>query len=175
MSRKSVYVPFGYTEPQVKTKGTVFVYGTGEHWSIRWMKALEKWSADKGMARVILFPQHEDTLRRMDISSFLPYHERIEHIKQSLNDAGVLFELDEWEGKRKKYTPMDTSLRFLTDKYTGPYFLLMDDLYASRFSKYKDFKQWIKKLRLVIEEQYGETLPMDLKTWEHRIERIRLT
>ena len=65
-------------------------------------------------------------------------------------DTTLQLDLDKWEGKRKKYTPIDTSLTFLTEKSSGPHFVCMSDRYANLFVTYPSFKEWIKKVRLVI-------------------------
>jgi hypothetical protein len=175
MARSQIQVPFGYELPKVSVKGTLFVYDTFEEWTGDDIRLLTDWAVERKFAQVVLFPQHEETLRRMGIHSQSPYYARVNHIEMLIDEltAPIELEVDKWEGKRKRYTPLDTSLHFLTDKFPAPYFVLMDDRYANLFAGYSSFEEWIKKLRLVIRVKSGLLPHPKLQSfadrWEHLI------
>jgi hypothetical protein len=174
MAKSQIRVPFGY-EPQVETvKGTVLVYETFEDWTHSEMTMLTAWAAERRFTRIVLFPQHEETLRRMGISCQIPYYQRVKELEALIQDSKVSIpiSIDVWEGKRKKYTPIDTSLHFMTDKYTAPYFVLMNDRYANLFAGYATFEEWIKKLRLVIWTRFGVPLNSKLQNFATRWETM---
>ncbi|MBP1961669.1 hypothetical protein [Paenibacillus aceris] len=175
MAREQIKVPFGYEPPAQTRKGTIFVFETFEDWTEADMQAFTAWAEEKKFVRAIFYPQHEETLRRMDIASKTPYHARVKHLESLLKQSNstVQLDLDTWEGKRKKYTPMDTSLHFLTDKSPGPYFLCLSDRYANLFVTYPSFKEWIKNLRLYINEQFHVPLHGKLTEYAQRWETVR--
>lgn len=55
------------------------------------MHAFTSWAEEKKFVRAIFYPQHEETLRRMDISSSAPYYARVKH-------PGELSETSEYHG-----------------------------------------------------------------------------
>ncbi|TXK71240.1 hypothetical protein [Paenibacillus sp. N3.4] len=176
MAKEQIKVPFGY-EPTVQTrKGTVFLFETFEDWTDAEMGAFTLWAEERKFVRAIFYPQHEETLRRMDISCRLPYYARVKHLENLIKNANssVQLDLDTWEGKRKKYTPLETSLNFLTDKNPGPYFVCMSDRYVNLFVTYPSFKEWIKKARLVILNQFHVPLQQKLYEYAERWEAVDL-
>ncbi|SDN74676.1 hypothetical protein SAMN04487897_104276 [Paenibacillus sp. yr247] len=176
MAREQIKVPFGYELPAQTHKGTVFVFETFEDWTETELHAFTSWAEERKFVRAIFYPQHEETLRRMDIPSKMPYYARVKHLESLLKQADTIIQLDldTWEGKRKKYTPMDTSLSFLTDKSLGPYFLCLSDRYANLFVSYPSFKEWIKKVRLVIINQFHVPLDGRLNEYAERWEILDL-
>ncbi|OPH57525.1 hypothetical protein BC351_03085 [Paenibacillus ferrarius] len=176
MARDQIKVPFGYVEPPQTRKGTVFVFETFEDWTEADMQAFTLLAEERKFVRAIFYPQHEETLRRMDIPSKEPYYARVKHLESLLKhaDTTIQLDLDTWEGKRKKYTPMDTSLHFLTDKTPGPHFLCISDRYANQFISYPSFKEWIKKLRLFIINQFHVPLNVKLHDYADRWETVDL-
>ncbi|MEC0265877.1 hypothetical protein [Paenibacillus anseongense] len=175
MAREQIKVPFGYEPPAQTHKGTVFVLETFEDWTESDMQAFKAWAEEKKFVRAIFYPQHEETLRRMDITSSMPYYARVKHLESLVKQVSttVQVDVDTWEGKRKKYTPMDTSLHFLTEKSSGPYFLCLSDRYANLFVTYPSFKEWIKNLRLYIHEQFHVPLHGKLHDYAQRWETVR--
>jgi nicotinic acid mononucleotide adenylyltransferase len=152
MARSQIQVPYGYDPPKASFKGTLLVYDTFEDWTSGDIRQLADWAIERKFALIVLFPQHEETLRRMGIASQAPYYQRVKNLELMIQELQVpiRLEMDFWEGKRKKYTPIDTSLHFLTEKCPAPYFVWMNDRYANLFAGYSTFEEWIKKLRLVI-------------------------
>lgn len=176
MARDQIKVPFGYEPPAQTHKGTVFVFETFEDWTGAELHAFTAWAEERKFVRAIFYPQHEETLRRMDIPVQQPYYARVKHLESLLKQAEttIQLDLDTWEGKRKKYTPIDTSLTFLTDKTQGPFFVCMSDRYANLFVTYPSFKEWIKKVRLVIIVQFHVPLHGKLNEYAQRWETIDL-
>lgn len=173
MARDQIKVPFGYEPPKASIKGTVLVFETFEEWTREDVDRLTAWAIDKKFARIILYPQHEETLRRMGIPCQQPYYQRVKQMEQLADEAqGISVQVDAWEGKRKKYTPMDTSLHFLTDKYPGPYFVAMNDRVANLFVTYKNFEDWIKKVRLVVFVTFHVPLSEKLQAYSDRWEAV---
>ncbi|MFD0697008.1 hypothetical protein ACFQZT_23340 [Paenibacillus sp. GCM10027628] len=173
MARDQIKVPFGYEPPVQARKGTLLNFETFEDWMEADIEALALWASERKFVRAIFYPQHEETLRRMGIPCELPYHARVKQLESSLKQtqhSAVHLEVDTWEGKRKKYTPLDTSLNFLTDKYPGPYFVAMSDRYVNLFVTYPSFREWIKKARLVIFTRYGVPLHEMLHEYSERWE-----
>jgi hypothetical protein len=170
MAKSQIRVPFGYEPQEEKTKGTLLVYETFEDWTHQEIAAITAWAAERALVRIVLFPQHEETLRRMGIPCEIPYYQRVKELEVHLQEGEyhIPISIDSWEGKRKKYTPIDTSLRFMTDKYPAPYFVLMSDRYANLFASYSTFEEWIKKLRLVIWTRFGLPLSPKLQNYSNR-------
>jgi hypothetical protein len=156
MPRTVTHVPYGY-EPEKETiRGTLIVYDAFDiHYTLSDLQALCDWAEQHDMARVVLYPLHEQTIRRMvskpEAAAVEPYHVRLERLEElSGHIKNISIDIDEWERKRKKYTPMDSALQFLTDKYKGPHFLGISGKNANSFAAYSSFEPWIRKLRLVI-------------------------
>ena len=177
MKRDQLRVPFGYEPPQPKRKGSVFVYETFEDWTAADLTRFVQWADERQFARVVLFPQHEETIRRMGVACGTPYYERVKQLEGLIQELHLSdrVHLDEWEGKRKKYTPIDTSLRFLTEKYHGPYFVAMNDQYANLFVTYSTFEAWIKKVRLFVLVKYRVPVHSKLLQFTERWESFELT
>lgn len=176
MVRDQIKVPFGYEPPVQTHKGTVFLFETFEDWTEAELHAFTSWAEERKFVRAIFYPQHEETLRRMEIAAKQPYYARVKHLESLLKQAEttIQLDLDTWEGKRKKYTPIDTSLTFLTDKTPGPYFVCMSDRYANLFVTYPSFRDWIKKVRLVIITQFDVPLHGKLNEYAQRWETVDL-
>lgn len=174
MARDQIKVPFGYEPPAETHKGTVLLFETFEDWTEIELHAFTRWAEERKFVRGIFYPQHEETLRRMDIPCQQPYYARVKHLESLLEqvDTTLQLDLDKWEGKRKKYTPIDTSLKFLTDKTPGPHFVCMSDRYANLFVTYPSFKEWIKKVRLVIINQFHVPLHGKLNEYAERWEAV---
>ncbi|WP_127585227.1 hypothetical protein [Paenibacillus koleovorans] len=176
MARTVTHVPYGY-EPEVETiRGTLIVYDAfDESFDERRFEAWLDWAERRQIARIVLYPLHEETLRRMISRSAAamiePYHarlRRLEELGEAFPQAEVPFEIDEWERKRKKYTPVDTALDFLCEKHKGPHFVAMSGDMANRFASYSSFEPWIRKLRLVVDSPLPFTPHPKLNEFSHR-------
>ncbi|MEW9698718.1 hypothetical protein [Paenibacillus sp. SI8] len=174
MAKQQLKVPFGYEPPAQSRRGTLFIFETFEDWTEDDVNGIAAWADKRKFVRAIFYPQHEETLRRMGISCEMPYYARVKLLESFLKHSSSLvsLDIDAWEGKRKKYTPLDTSLNFLTDKNPGPYFLAMSDRYANLFVTYPSFKEWIKKVRLVILTRYEVPLHEKFHAYADRWEMI---
>lgn len=88
----------------------------------------------------------------MNIPVSRPYFKRLDLLLELLEESTHVMpaSIDQWEGKRKKYTPIESSLSFLTKKYPSPHFVLMNAIYADKISTYKGFEEQIRKIRLII-------------------------
>ncbi|MFK7695934.1 hypothetical protein [Paenibacillus sp. HJGM_3] len=178
MARTVTHVPYGY-EPEPETiRGTLILYDAFDAlFSAETLLTWTRWAEEHDIARVVLYPLHEETLRRMASKSAgpaEPYHvrlQRLEELREEIAGAGeVPVEIDEWERKRKKYTPMDTALDFLTEKYKGPHFLGLTGTMANKFATYSSFEPWIRKLRLLIRADASFQAHPQLLKFEHRMD-----
>ena len=61
--------------------------------------------------------------------------------------------VDAWEGKRKKYTPIDSALRHLTEILPAPIFLYLTPEMANLFASFSSFEEWIVKIRLILSSE----------------------
>lgn len=88
---------------------------------------------------------------------------------EELNRRNVIVE--SWEGKRKKYTPIDAALRHLTDKYQAPHFIYMSPEMANVFASFSSFEEWIVKLRLILSSK-PEQVHSRLEKFSHRWDSV---
>ncbi|MFC4812508.1 hypothetical protein [Paenibacillus sp. GCM10023250] len=150
-------VPFGYEPPAENRKGTLAVYDTFQQLADDALAQAAETAKKRDFAALVLYPLHEETVRRMTKEAVLPYHKRLDRLhewkrscEETLLRAGVRVFIEGLEGKRKKYTPIDTALRHLADAYPSPLFLYLTPEMANRFASYASFETWIVKLRLVL-------------------------
>lgn len=176
-----IKVPYGYEPPEETAKGTLLIYDSfdfpeeeetfkeaaavrGGALDIQGLQLLTDWAERRSIARIVLYVPHEETLKRMGIPHPAPMHKReksLEEIVAGLPVA-VPLEIDTWERRRKKYTPMDLTLRTMTEKYRSPYFVGLSGAFANRFASYQHFEEWIRKLRLVVAERSPSFVPHPL-------------
>jgi hypothetical protein len=159
MARHASKVPFGY-EPeneQAGARGSLWVYDGFHDFGMPQLQRVVKWAQLKTIAKLVLYPLHEQTLRRMGMPEAEPYHRRVDRLEALLEQAepDVDAVIDRWEGRRKKYTPMDTAFRFLAEKYRGPHFVYITGQMANAMASFDTFEEWIKKLRLYIDLESG--------------------
>lgn len=176
MAKQRKMVPFGYEEEKERIKGTVFILDSFNDIAIEPFKAMIQYLEKRSFAKVVLYPFHGETLKRMGLEEEDVYYKRVnqlENVMESFKNV-ITITIEEWEGKRKKYTPLDTSLQFLTDKYKAPYFLLISSEIANRFATYSQFDDWIREIRLIIMADSNVQLHPKLLRFENRIETISL-
>lgn len=162
MDRFPEKVPFGYEPPAETAKGTLFIYDSfatdgGENeepdgpLGPNGLRRLLEWAEKRFLSHVVLYVPHEETLKRMGVRDPQPLHEREDALRETSRtlDAAVRLDIDVWERKRKKYTPMDTALRHMTERYAAPYFIGLSGGFANRFASYPKFATWIRRVRLV--------------------------
>lgn len=168
MHRNIQSVPFGYEPPEEKRKGTLIYYDTFEQTTEVELdlavKSMEHYSFDK----LVLYPLHEETVRRMLNEPVSAFHKREKRLFQWRNERNYTQVVVEGlEGKRKKYTPIDTALRLIEEKYKSPYFLYISPVTANLFASYSSFEEWIVKIRLLLNEE-PTVLHPELERYQHR-------
>ncbi|WP_054955962.1 hypothetical protein [Paenibacillus dakarensis] len=168
MKRSLQHVPYGYEPPKEGNKGSLIYYDsfqdTQEADLALALEQLDKLSFKK----LILYPLHEETVKRMSkepVSAFYKREKLLNSWVEEIGRSDVIVE--SWDGKRKKYTPVDTALRHLTDKYPGPYFMLMSPEMANAFASFSSFEEWIVKLRLILSAEPRSLHPR-LEKFKHR-------
>jgi hypothetical protein len=145
-------MPYGY-EPELQTtKGTVLALGVFDDPLEEHVPQLAELAVERAFARLVFVPQHDETLRRMKLPAAHPYYERVRELKAWIAGSGsaIKMSIDEWEGKRQKYTPLDALLRFVTDKYEAPHVVALSGSYANAFASYSSFDEWIRRVRLLV-------------------------
>lgn len=168
MPRNLVHVPYGYEPPKPTTKGTLIFYDPFE----QVQEDLEQAAAireERSFSKLVLYPLHEETVRRMfkePVSSYYKREKRLQAwVEEREGESSIVIE--SFESKRKKYTPIDTALRHLEEKYGSPYFLLMTPEMANAFASYSSFEEWIVKLRLILLAEPPHLHPR-LEKFRHR-------
>jgi hypothetical protein len=96
------------------------------------------------------------------------YYKREDRLHEWKRDQGLSFiTIESLEGKRKKYTPLDSALRLLMDIYPSPIFLYLTPEVANQFASYSSFEEWIVKIRLLLPSAPSSLHPRLLK-FRHR-------
>jgi hypothetical protein len=179
MAKDSIHVPFGYEPPAEGRRGTLIVYDDFEETRAAELTQIYQFARERDFTHVIFYPIHEETGRRMGIQPLTSYFKRMDRLQELLQDTegevppGIKVTLDQWEGKRKKYTPVETALDFLTEKNKGPFFVWMTERLAGKWASYASFPEWIRKLRLVVAPPYGNPLPQSMEEYASRWEYVR--
>lgn len=157
MNRIPGEVPFGFKPTEGERKGTMVVYDTFQHLADRDLDFAASTASKRAFAKMVLYPLHEETVRRMSKEPVLPYHKRLERLhdwKRGYEDAhgrgAMAVVVEGLEGKRKKYTPMEAALRHLAETYPSPLFLYVSPETANLFASFSSFEEWIVKLRLLL-------------------------
>lgn len=175
MARQNIRVDFGFEMPNDTTEGTLIVIDSFEQSTKEEIEKIFHLADEREFCRVVFYPQHETTLKRMDILGVRPYHKRVKYLEELLSEADNGFiphHLDKWEGKRKKYTPFETALSFLKEKHKGPYFLYVKSEVANKLVHYGSFEKIIKETRLFIDLHGTENLDSKWLRFKDRYEGI---
>ncbi|MCS7459532.1 hypothetical protein N0M98_05210 [Paenibacillus doosanensis] len=166
MARQTGKVPFGYVEEDVrkKARGTVWVYDSFEAFGAEQLARLIGMAEHKQVTKLVFYPLHEETLKRMGYRDTAPWYRRAEELELLIErtESPVDIVLDRFESKRKKYTPADTAFRYLAEKYASPHFVWVTAEMASKLASFESFKEWIKKLRLWIDLKSAGQTPQEL-------------
>lgn len=168
MSRNNHQVPFGYEPPEMSRKGTLIYYDSFEHTTDLELTVAAEYAVSHDFEKFVLYPLHEESVRRMSKEPVQAYYKREDRLyewKRDLEQASVYIE--GWEGKRKKYTPIDTALRHLTEYYSAPHFLYVTPEMANLFASFTSFDTWIKKIRLILSSE-PERMHPRLESYRHR-------
>lgn len=168
MPRNLEYVPYGYEPPATGSKGTLIYYDLFEPVELPLLEDAVKLMHRRSFSRLVLYPLHEETAKRMFKGKVRPFYKRERELEEWMMDKeGQSIVLESFESKRRKYTPMDTALRHLVDKYNGPYFVLLTGEMANAFASFSSFEDWIVKLRLILLSEPQYVHPRLEKYW-HR-------
>ncbi|MCM3628677.1 hypothetical protein M3194_15040 [Paenibacillus glycanilyticus] len=171
MSRNIRVVPYGHVdESDAQTgKGTLVYYDTFQDISDQQLERVAALSKERKFAKLVLYPLHEETAKRMWKRPIEPYYKREGRLfgwrRENEDDRSITIE--NWEGKRKKYTPIEAALRHLMDVYAQPMFLYLTPETANAFAAFSSFEEWIGKIRLIISEPPPDAHP-NLTKYRHR-------
>lgn len=171
--RNNIQVPYGYEPPADREKGTLVFYDSFEEIMEEELDQAVILLEQRSFAQLVLYPLHEETVRRMTRKPVSPFYKR----EDALHDwrrrrADRRITVEGWDGKRKKYTPMDSALRFMTEKYPGPYFLYLTPETANAFASYSSFEEWITRIRLILAGEPAQVHPR-LAKFSHRWEAVQ--
>ncbi|WP_139998970.1 hypothetical protein [Paenibacillus paridis] len=165
-------MPFGYEPPKDENKGTLVYYDSFQHITDRELDVAAYVAKDRSFSKLVLYPLHEQSVKRMSKDEVSPFHKREDRLHEWRHDRGETNVIVErLEIKRKKYTPIDTALRHLSETYPKPLFLLLSGDMANLFASYSSFEEWIVKIRLVLTEEPTKLHPRLLQ-YKHRWEPI---
>lgn len=168
MDKIGIKVPYGYEPPQETGKGTLIYYDSFETAADHELEFAAALAERRGFAKLVLYPLHEETVRRMTKEPVSAFHKRENKLHEWKREFGRnTAVVDRFDGKRKKYTPIDTALRHLTEAYAAPHFLYVTPDTANLFASYSSFEQWIVKLRLILKSEPGEAHAR-LMSYRHR-------
>ena len=146
-------VPYGYEPPVDRAKGTLVYYDTFENTQDVEIAAAATLAHDRSFSRFVLYPIHEETAKRMSKAPVSPYYRREKRLQMWLDEFGTEnMSIDGWEGKRKKYTPIDSALRHLTETLPAPHIVYMTPETANLFASFSSFEAWIVRVRLLLSE-----------------------
>jgi hypothetical protein len=147
-------VPYGYEPPVDQVKGTLIYYDSFEQTLDKELDVVAETARVLSFARFVLYPIHEETMKRISLSPVSPYYKREKRLyewKQNRERENVA--IDGWEGKRKKYTPIDLALRHLTETLPAPHFIYISPEMANSFTSFYSFEEWIVKIRLILSSE----------------------
>ncbi|OMF38378.1 hypothetical protein BK133_02325 [Paenibacillus sp. FSL H8-0548] len=172
MSEIAEKVPFGYEPPKDEHKGTIVYYDSFQHTTDRELDLAAYLTKERSFTKLVLYPLHELSVKRMskeEVSPFYKREDRLHEWKRAVEASNVVVE--RFEIKRKKYTPIDSALRHLSETYPKPLFLLMTGEMANLFASFSSFEEWIVRIRLLLTEEPVNLHPRLLQ-YNHRWEPI---
>ncbi|MHA6531957.1 hypothetical protein [Paenibacillus sp. BAC0078] len=161
-------VPYGYEPPAAERKGTLVFYDSFERITDQELELAAKTAADRKFTKLVLYPLHEETVRRMSKEPVQAFYKREDRLHEWKREQGRSFiTVESLEGKRKKYTPLDSALRHISTVYPSPYFLYLTPETANLFASYSSFEEWIVKIRLILSAAPAYVHPR-LEKFRHR-------
>lgn len=177
MARQTGKVPFGYEPPNERDtdRGSLWIYDAFEDCTEQELVRVLALASGRGIAKAVFYPLHEETVRRMEKRrSVAPYHRRVEALQALLaaSDTDVDYVVEPFEGKRKKYTPVDTAFRFLEEKYAAPHFVWVTGTTAELLAGYESFETWIKKIRWFVSEEGSPVTHPRLQAYANRWDSV---
>jgi hypothetical protein len=170
LSGKYANVPFGYEPAEPSRKGTLIFYDSFENVTDEQLERAAAIMNARAFKQLVLYPLHESTVKRMSRDAVQSFYKREDRLHEWRRDhASAPIRVEGLEGKRKKYTPIDTALRHIQAEYPSPLFLYMTLEMANQWATFDSFMDWIKELRLIIDGQPEEVHPR-LEQYRHRWE-----
>ncbi|MBW4080821.1 hypothetical protein [Paenibacillus sp. S150] len=168
MKRDIQKVPYGYEPPAAERKGTLVFYDSFERITDRELEQAAHTAAERNFTKLVLYPLHEETVRRMSKEPVQAFYKREDRLHEWKRAQGRSFvTVESLEGKRKRYTPLDSALRHISEVYPSPYFLYLTPETANQFASYASFEEWIVKLRLILSAPPASVHPR-LEKFRHR-------
>ncbi|MWC27982.1 hypothetical protein [Paenibacillus sp. MMS18-CY102] len=169
-SRDNISVPYGYEPPVDASKGTIIYYDAFEDSTDGELDAAADLAQQMAFRKLVLYPLHEATGKRMFDEPLSPYYKRVDRLhewRRERDDSSIIVE--GLEGKRKKYTPFESAMRHIAETYPSPHFVYVTPKMANLLASYATFEEWIVKIRLVLsEEPSAATLHPRLQKYAHR-------
>jgi len=171
MERNVRTVAYGHVDETNASagRGTLVYYDTFEDVTDGELEIAARLAKERSFAKLVLYPLHEETAKRMWRGAYTPYYKREDRLFDWRRERGLEGEIavENWEGKRKKYTPVDAALRHLAEQYSSPLFLYVRPDTANAFASFASFDEWIVKLRLILTEE-PTTVHPKLEKHRHR-------
>lgn len=168
MASSNQQVPYGYEPPQSNVRGTLIYYDDFNDSTDAALEQAAIIAEQMRFAKLVLYPLHEQTVRRISNEQVAPFYKREQRLQEwKLNSGRKSILIEGWDGKRKKYTPIEAAIRTCMDHYSSPYFLLMTPEMANRFASFATFEEWITKISLVLTHQPDHLHPR-MKTFRSR-------
>jgi len=169
MKRTVEMVRHGYEPPAPGgRRGTLVYYDDFERADDLSLHRALRVAENRQYALLVLYPLHEETVKRLSRQPVSPYYRRKERLEEWVEaNGGSRVAIDGWEGKRKKYTPIEAALRQLTASFDPPFALYLEPDVANRFASFDTFETWIVQLRLVLSEAPDAVHPK-LAAFRHR-------
>ncbi|OWA37762.1 hypothetical protein B9G55_06880 [Saccharibacillus sp. O16] len=165
MGRQTYHIPFG-TEPAKRTvKGTLVFYDSFEQIEDAQLERAAQAAVARSFAHLVLYPLHEATVKRLTGENASAFYKRDDRLHEWRKEQQVMrnVSVESWDGKRKKYTPLEAALRFIQEKYPSPLFIYLTPDNANRFASFATFEEWIVRIRLVLDEAPEQLHPRLVK------------
>ncbi|MCQ4085308.1 hypothetical protein [Saccharibacillus sp. JS10] len=173
MGRQTYQIPFG-AEPAVRqNKGTLVFYDSFENVSDEQLERAAQAAVARSFSQLVLYPLHEATVRRLTGEAASAFYKRDDRLHDWKRSQTIMknVTVENWDGKRKKYTPLEAALRFIDEKYPSPLFLYLTADNANRFASFATFEEWIVRIRLVLEDSPKHLHPR-LEKFRHRWDTV---
>ncbi|GGH19515.1 hypothetical protein [Paenibacillus segetis] len=168
MPKNPQVVPFGYEPPKQERRGTLIFYDDFEHTTNEELESALQYGENHFFTKFVLYPLHEETVKRLSKKTVSAFYKREDRLHEWKREQGLsMVVVEGWDGKRKKYTPIEAALRHIIEKYPAPHFLYLTPETANLFASFASFEEWIVKIRLILSAE-PERLHPKLTKFQHR-------
>ncbi|NGZ77756.1 hypothetical protein [Saccharibacillus alkalitolerans] len=173
MGRQTYHIPFGTEASKPSLKGTMIYYDSFQHTTDEQLARAAQAAAARSFSQLVLYPLHEATVKRLTGETASAFYKRDDRVHEWRRDQRIMrnVTVENWDGKRKKYTPLEAALRFMDEKYPSPLFLYLTADNANRFASFATFEEWIVRIRLVVDEPPARLHPR-LEKYRHRWDTV---